>query len=91
MDPNAFFKSTVVDKWRYVTPRALQQRIRKMRHTCASGDAYLECVLEYRAVSKLASEFAEIHRAPELACPDAFLEYCELNSPDADTDTVEST
>ena len=76
MDPKVFMKSTVLVKWRYVTPAHAARQIRQMRSTCSVA-GYLDCVLEHAEVSRITKEFAALHKAPHLADPDAFLRHFE--------------
>jgi hypothetical protein len=79
MDPAAFSKSTVIIKWRYVTPTHAARAIRSMHRTCAAGP-YLDCVLEYAETTRMTQQFADLHRMPELADPEAFL--CKFDEMD---------
>ena len=74
---HAFLRSTVLHKWSYVTPGQAAARIRAMHATCRGGP-YLDCVLEFAEVSRLSRGFAELHRRPDIADPQAFLEHFEL-------------
>ena len=72
-----FAKSSVMFKWTYVTPALAVKRIQHMKLTCREAP-YLDCVLEYAEVSKITSDFSKLHKLPEIADPDAFVDYYNL-------------
>lgn len=69
-----FTKSSVLFKCTYVTPIQTIKRIKNMKHICSMGP-YLECVVEYAEVSKITTEFSELHKLPKIADPDEFTKY----------------
>lgn len=71
-----FAKSSVLFKWTYVTPVQTIKRIQHMKVTCREAP-YLDCVLEYAEVSKITSDFSDLHKMPEIADPDAFMKHYE--------------
>ena len=81
MNHSAFLKSSVLSKgaqgWRYVTPVQTAQKIREMRRVCEEGP-YLDCVLDHAECSKITREFADMHKAPHLVDPDAFVAHLDL-------------
>ncbi len=72
MDRATFLKSCVLNRWSYVTPVQTAAKIRTMHTVCKAGP-YLDCVLEYAHVTKITSDFATLHKLPELSDPDVFL------------------
>ena len=72
-----FAKSSVMFKWTHVTPVQAVKRIQHMKLTCREAP-YLDCVLEYAEVSKITSDFSKLHKLPEIADPDAFVDYYNL-------------
>jgi hypothetical protein len=71
-----FATSSVLFKWTYVTPVQAVKRIERMKMTCRDAP-YLDCVVEYAEVSKITADFSRLHKVPELADPDTFVEYYE--------------
>lgn len=70
----AFLRSSVVHRWRYVTPAHLAVKIRRMHRTCVAS-RYLDCVLEHAEVCALSRQFSELHGMPDLADPETFLNH----------------